>query len=301
MRNGTGVTFILAVAVLAAAGAGCGGEPEAPRLEAASVRAFGTILPQQYFIERVGGEHVRADVLVEPGQNPHTFEPGPQKMSRLARADVYFLVGVPFEDVIRDRLRATTPDMRMVDTGKDIKLRSMDSHLRGETPSGHTAEGKDPHVWLDPNNVKKMARRIADALAAIDPSHEPDYRSNLEAFERDLEELDAQIRQICGDLPKRQFMAFHPAFGYFADAYDLQQVAVEVEGKRPSAKDLVHLIERARKNGIKVVFVQKQFSREQAQMIAHEIGGKVVAVDPLAGDYLQNMRRMARAFAEAMR
>jgi zinc transport system substrate-binding protein len=156
-------------------------------------------------------------------------------------------------------------------------------------------------VWLDPNNVMTMARSIADALVELDPEHEAEYRRNLEQFIRELEELDEQIQRRCRNLEKRQFMVYHPAFGYFADAYGLEQIPIEIEGKSPSASDLAELIETARRLDIRAIFVQKQFSSEAAEAVAEEIGGQVVRVDPLARDYMANMRTMADAFAGAMK
>jgi zinc transport system substrate-binding protein len=295
------VAVVLAVALI-----GCGRpDEEAP---GAALEAFVTIPPQAYFVERVGGEHVEVGVLVGAGQNPHMYEPTPKQMAALAEADVYFLIGVPFEDVLRDRIRAVNPDMRMVETGRGIDLRSMETgHAHEhEEEHGHHFEAadpgaKDPHVWLDPNNAKTMARNIGQALIDLDPAHETDYRARLQALVEDLDELDAEIRAIRQGMERDEFMVFHPAFGYFADAYGLEQVPVEIEGKQPSARELAGLIERARQQDIRVIFVQEQFSREYAEVVAREIGGSVVALDPLARDYMQNMKRIARALAEASR
>lgn len=269
-----------------------------------ALSAFVTIPPQAKFVERVAGQHVEVDVLVEPGHSPHTYEPTPSQMVRLAEADVYFLIGVPFEQILQNKIQSANPDMQMVDTGAGIELRRMKAHVHETEHAEHRSEDEgqmDPHVWLDPANVKMMGRNICEALVEMDPEHEEEYRSNLESFLADLDELDRDIRGITEELQTREFMVFHPAFGYFSDAYGLEQIPIEIEGKEPSARALQTLIETARDEGIKVIFVQKQFSARSAEVVAGEIGGEVVQVDPLARDYFTGMREMAQAFAGAMR
>jgi zinc transport system substrate-binding protein len=284
---------------------GCGGDEPGPSAEdQQALTAFVSILPQAYFVERIGGERVDVQVMVKPGHSPHAYEPTPRQMTALAGADAYFLIGVPFEDVVKDRIQSANPEMRMVNTGRGIELRAgEDHHHEGEHEEEHARdhEGEsDPHTWLSPLNVKTMAQHIADALVDLDPAHEQDYRANLAAFLADLDELDAAVRERCSGLTSREFMVFHPAFGYFADAYGLKQIPIEVEGKEPGAQTLAQLIEMARERGIKVVFVQKQLSQQSAEVVAREIGGRVVAVDPLERDYLAGIRRIADAFAESM-
>lgn len=294
--------LLLAGAVLAAAGCGGGQDAQAPA--AGKVGVAVTIAPQVDFVREVGGQHVKVTVLVPPGGNPHTYEPTPQQMTELAKVKVFFEIGVPFEKTILSRIEAVNPSMKMVDTGKGIELRSMSQdelNADADEPAGHGGGGtKDPHTWLDPVNVKIMAGHMADALSEIDPANKADYAANLARFDKKLDDLDAYIRERCKGLKEREFMVYHPAFGYFARAFDLKQVPIELEGKEPSAQTLAATIAFARKTGIKVIFVQKQFSQRAADAVAEAIGGKVVAVDPLAEDYVRNMKAMADAFAGAM-
>jgi zinc transport system substrate-binding protein len=276
------------------------------------VRAFVTIPPQAQFVERVGGDHVQVGILVKPGHSPHTYEPTPRQMTELAEAGVYFLIGVPFEDILKERIRSANPDMAMVDTGRGIDLREMETHhTHGETEEHEHEEHehrehndhegrKDPHVWLDPANVRVMAGHIAEALVEQDPENEADYRANLEEFRAELNRLDTRIRESLEGVEQREILVFHPAFGYFTDAYGLEQVPIEIEGKEPGAKALSELISFAKERGIKVVFVQKQFSSKTAQVVAREIDGQVVPLDPLARDYIGTMEDIAEAFAEAL-
>ncbi len=294
----------VAALLLAGAAAGCGRHEQAQTAAGGKVGVAVTIPPQMDFARKVGGEHVHVTVLVPPGGNPHTYEPSPQQMTELAQVKVFFQVGVPFEKTLLNRIEAVNPSMKTVDTGAGIALRSMsEDELRADTdePAGQDEGGnKDPHTWLDPANVKVMARHMADALSEADPQNKADYAANLARYDRELDDLDAYIRARCKDLKTRDFMVYHPAFGYFARAYGLKQVPIELEGKEPSAQTLAATIDFARKSGIKVIFVQKQFSQRAAQAVAQAIGGKVVAVDPLSEDYVRNMKAMADAFAGAM-
>jgi len=276
---------------------------EAPDGKDEKIRVFVSILPQTYFVERIGGEQVETHVMVGPGQSPATYEPAPKQMAALSDADLYFRIGVPFEDPWMDRIRSVNPDMKIVDTRQGIELLPMSNgHHHGHGHASHDHGGlKNPHIWLSPRLVKIQASTIHDSLVSLDPVNEAFYCSRLQAFQRDLDRLDGEISRLMKDLKNRKFMVFHPAWGYFAADYGLEEIPIEIEGKEPNAKDLARLIQKAGDMKIKIVFVQEQFSRRDAKAVAKAIGGRVVAVDPLGGDYLVNMRSIAETFAEAMR
>jgi len=282
-----------ALAVLAAS---CGGKG---REEASGkVRVFVSIEPQACFAERVGGAHVEVHVLVPPGQSPETYDPTPQQLAGLAEAQVYFRIGVPFERALARKIQATMKGLEIVDTREGITLLPMAEGHAHEEPG---EEGqRDPHIWLDPMLVKVQAATMARALAKLDPAHAADYEKNVAAFDADLDAANARIGAELAPLKGRQFFVFHPAFGYFAHAYGLKQVAVEEEGKAPSARQLGALIEKAKKEGAKTIFVEPQFSQRSAEAIAQAIGGDVVPLDPLARDYIANLEQMAAAIKKAL-
>jgi len=258
---------------------------------------FVSILPQKYFVQRVGGVHVAVSVMVGPGQSPATYAPSPRQIVALSSARVYFRIGVPFEDAWMGRIEAANPRMQVVDLRKGIKLRRMPA-VHGE---GHGAEGLyDPHIWTSPPLVRIMAAHIRDTLIRLDPAHRADYEANYRRFAADIDRLDAQIRAQLAHATNRRFMDFHPSWGYFAAAYGLQQIPIEEGGKEPGARALADVIDKARADHIRVVFVQKQFSEATGDAVASAIGGKVVAVDPLAEDWMNNLRRVAAAFARGM-
>jgi len=276
--------------------------PESPRDSKGKIKVFVSILPQAYFVERVGGERVDVSVLVGPGYSPATYELRPKRMAELAKAQLYFRIGAPFEDVWMTRISKANPHMTVIDTRRDIELRSMKAlhHKGAEHQHDETSGLKDPHIWLSLRLVKIQAQNISRALISEDPAHKAYYEDNLRAFKHDLDRLDAEISEIMKDSKRRRFMVFHPAWGYFARDYGLEQIPVEVEGKEPSAKALAHLIIRAKQDGIKVIFVQAQFSTKNAETVARAIGGRIIRIDPLTKDYLKNMRKVAETFRKVM-
>lgn len=260
-----------------------------------------SILPQKYFVDKVGGSLVQVSVMVPPGANPHLYEPKPGQMAALEKMKIYFAVGITFEDAWLPRLAAINPGMKIVHTEEGIQKIAMEAHGPGEN-AHHDHQGiKDPHVWLSPPEVKIQARNILQALREVDPSNKTVYEKNFEAFEKEIDALDETLRKIFSSRRGMKFMVFHPSWGYFARAYGLTQVPVELEGKEPKPAQLKALIELARREGIRVIFVQPQFSIRSAEIIAKAIDGQVVFADPLSPDWDDNLRDQAEKFRAALR
>ncbi|NMB12785.1 MAG: zinc ABC transporter solute-binding protein [Firmicutes bacterium] len=274
--------------------------------EAAASKAlsvFVSILPQKYLVERIAGDSVRVSVMVRPGADPVTYEPSPRQMAELAEAQAYFRIGVPFEEAWLGRIRQIHPHLTVIDTREGIKLRPITGHVHDSEASdrGSVEMIMDPHTWLSPVLAKRQAETIYKTLTVLDPTGKEDYECNYQLLIRDLDSTDQEIRSILDSVRGRKFMVFHPAWGYFADEYDLEQVPIEVEGKEPSAKELAQTIDQARRDGIKVIFVQSQFNTKPAETIARAVGGRIVQLDPLAEDYLANLVTMAKAIAAGAR
>ncbi len=292
--------FLLAFLLLLS---GWAGAAQAFDSGARPLRVFVSVLPQKTFVERLGGERVQVEVMVRPGDSPHTYEPTPRQVAALADADLYVAVGGTFEDAWMGRIRSANPHMAIVNTGEGLDLRAMQAHDHDRdeevAPEGGRHQSKDPHLWTSPTLVGQMAARIRDALLALDPAQGPFYAANYASFTAELEDLDRDIRAQLAGLSDRRFMVFHPSWGYFADTYGLIQVPIEHEGKEPGPKALVALIEQARREQVKVIFVQPQFSRKAAAQVAAAIDGRVEVMDPLAPDYSANLRRVAAVLAGA--
>jgi zinc transport system substrate-binding protein len=288
----------------------------APPVEAAPIKAFVSISPQRYFVQKIGGDLVDVSVLVPAGANPHNFEPKPRQMAALSKSAVYFTVGIDFEKFWLKRIIAANPKIRMVRTDDGIAKIPMAGHGHEEATrrprpqelktgipeqDDHGGVSPDPHVWLSPALVKIQAGHIRDALVALDPIHRSTYESNDAAFIREIDELDAALKALFAGRKGERFMVFHPSWGYFAEACGLVQVPVEIEGKDPKPAQLQKLIRDAREHGIKTVFVQPQFSAKSAELLSREIGGQVVIADPMAENWAVNLREVARKLAAAAR
>jgi zinc transport system substrate-binding protein len=280
------------------------------RAHAAPLEVAVSILPQKYFVERVGGDAVRVQVMVKPGQSHETYEPTPQQVAALSRSRAYFRIGSPFEDFLLPRAVAANPALVVVDTRAGIALRMMtpQDHDHGRV-QGHEARPRsgagatrvpDTHIWTTPRLVKMQAATLRDALIALDPARRDAFEAGFARFAADLDALDAEIRALLAGKRGRAFMVFHPAWGYFADEYGLREVAIEVEGKEPGPRTLARIIDMAKAEGVRVVFVQKQFGRTTAEAVARAVGGEVVVVDPLAADFIGGTRAMASALARAL-
>jgi zinc transport system substrate-binding protein len=239
---------------------------------------------------------------------------------------LYVRTGVPFEKAWMARIRSASPEMQVFDARDGIALREMEAHdhdahghgaeHNGKADRGHAHDDhdkhdsheadhhghheQDPHVWVSPPLVRQMVGRIRDKLTELAPEHAADFTRNHDAFVVELDALDAELHKLLDPLPKRKFMVFHPAWGYFADSYGLTQVPIEREGKEPGARALAALIDQAKREKINVVFVQPQFDKRSATQVALAIGGAVIAVDPLAADYVDNLRQVGREFAQAL-
>ncbi len=284
---------------------------------------FVSIVPQRTFVQQIGKDRVDVQVMVQPGASPHTYEPKPRQMAAVSRSKLYFAVGVAFEKAWLGRIAAVNPDMKVVHTDQGIEKIPMAArpsnddagehrpekdarHLererhRGEEDSHHEHDGLDPHIWLSPPLVKLQARTIRDALQEIDPSHRRDYEANYRRFVSQVDALHAELLAIFAGKQGLQFLVFHPAWGYFAHAYGLEQVPVQIEGKDPKPAQLKALIDDAREKKIRVIFVQPQFSAKSAALVAREIGGEVVFADPLAADWFANLRQVANRFKAELR
>lgn len=259
---------------------------------------FVSIPPQKFFVERIGGDRVDVQVLVKPGNSPATYSPSPRQSIALGKALLYFRIGVPFETAFLPKISAAFPNLTVVETRAGIELRS----LKTEHACSHAGCGgtKDPHIWLNPRLVKRQARTMATALIQHDPEGKALYEANLAAFLIELDTLDEHLTNALAPLRGKTFMVFHPAWGYFADAYGLEQEPIELEGKDPSARQLTRIIEKARTEGVRAIFVQPQFSKASANAIARAIGGAVVPIDPLAPSYIENLEAVATQINNAL-
>ena len=242
-------------------------------------------------LERIAGERVAVTVLVKPGSDPHAYEPDPAQMRACAAADLWFTIGVPFEDIWLPRIQGAVKSLAIVSSIEGIsRLRFDDSHDhdhvhdKDHDHDADTAGGEDPHVWLSPMLVRSMVPALTRELAQRMPEHAASFHANGKAFANELETLDGQLAVRFAEFPREQriFLTFHPSWRYFARNYDLTELSVEVDGKEPGSRTMKAIIDAARKHGIHTVFVEPQFPKAAALAIAANIGAKVVEANPLA-------------------
>ena len=288
------MVWLMSLAVAACAG-GAGPSPTAGgRLLVAA-----SIAPLADFARQVGGDHVQVITLVPPGASPHTYELTPSQVQQVARARLLVLNGVGLE-YWADKLieGADNPNLIVVDTSQGI-----------EVLAGAAGEhGGNPHLWLDPENAIVQVNHIRDALVQADPAHADDYRANAERYIGELRALDREIASEVATWSSRQFIAFHPAWVYFARRYGLVQAAVieESPGREPSPANVARIVKTAKRIGAKAIFAEPQFSPKAAQVIAEESGAQVLFLDPLGSNldnpsYLSLMRYNVAQMAKALR
>lgn len=260
-----------------------------------------SIAPEKTFVEKIAKDRVAVTVMVETGSSPHSYEPKASQMIAISKADIYLSIGVGFEDVWLDRFKSQNPKLSFIDISTTIKKNQMLEHQHEATQpeDGDHHKGLDPHTWTSPSNVAIMAQNIYAALIKLEPKNGSFYKTNLDAFLKEIEETDKDIKKILHAMkPNSKFMVFHPSWGYFANAYNLEQVAVEVEGKSPKPQEMITVIKEAKEEKVKVIFTQPEFSDKSAQIIAKETGVRVKKLSPLNPDWSQNLIDMAKAIAE---
>jgi zinc transport system substrate-binding protein len=282
---------------------GCGTSYETTASE--GFRATVSIPPQKYFLKRVTGDLFDIKVMIPPGHSPATYAPTPRQMRFLNRSKIYFSIGhLPFEKAWMTRIMASNKEMRVVDTSRGISLIREDHHHHGKEDGsadhGPDSSGINPHIWLSPQAVKIQARNMLKGVLAIDPKNRQIYENNFRRFIEDVGRLIVENELRFTGLSNRTFMVFHPAWSYFAREYQLTQLAIEWAGKVPNPAHLVEYIETAKTKGIDVILVQRQFDTHSAEAIASEIGGRVIELDPLAEDWLANMRTIATTISQIL-
>ena len=252
-----------------------------------------SIVPQETFVRAVGGDKVDVTTMIPPGKSPENFAPTPDIMEKFSEANIYFTVGVPTERAsILPKVGEFNKDVKIVDMADEV------SKVYGERK--FESGDRDPHIWLSPKRAKVMVQIIAKELSTVDPSNEDFYESNAEKYISELDEVDAEIKNSLSSLKEKTFICYHPAFGYVAEDYGLQMIALENEGKEATIEDFQKTIDFAKKEGIKVIFYQAEIDSKQSKTLASEIGGKAEMIEPLSPEYIDNLKIMAETFKKAM-
>ncbi len=255
----------------------------------ANVNVVVSILPQQTFVEKIGGDKVDVTIMVKPGSAPNIYEPKPSQMKEIVKADIYFSIGVKFEKSWLAKFSNQNKKMKIVDSSAGIAKMELTGPHRG---------GLDPHIWTSPLNVKLIAKNILFALVNMDTQNREYYAANYNKFMNNIDNTDKKINKILVNAKTgTKFMVFHPAWVYFARDYGLTQLSIEIEGKEPKPRMLKNIIKEAKKEKIKAIFVQKEFSDKSAKVLAAELNIEVIKITPLAKEWSKNLINMAEAIA----
>ena len=253
-----------------------------------------SVIPQETFVNKVGGDYVEVITMIPPGYSPANYAPTPKQLMDFSEAKIYFTIGVPSEN---------SYILPRVDSfNKDIKIVSLQNEVEEIYPARYfSQESRDPHIWLSPKRVILMIDIIKRELSALEPEHSEYYEKNAEKYIDELEELDIWIKNITDKITNRTFIVYHPSFGYFADDYNLEMLSLEKDGKEATPKTLQEMVDTAKEEGIKVIFYQAEIDSKQTISFAEEIGGKSLMVNPLSEDYIQNLKRMAETFSKELK
>ncbi len=257
-----------------------------------------SIEPQRYFAEKIAGNKFVVQTLVPAGSSPESFDPTPAEMVTFSKSKAFFAIGMfPFEQRWSKNLTDTNPDILLSDCQSIVAqaaLHSQCNHADGE----HAHGDHDPHIWNSPTLALQMAEKIYRGIVQIDPDNEPYYTANFGAVQREIATTDSLVKATLKHARTRTFIIYHPALAYFAEYYGLQQMAIEHNGKNPSPTQMASLIQRAKSENIRTVFIQPEFDKKNAEIVAREINANVLQINPLAYEWSAEMIKIARAIAE---
>jgi zinc transport system substrate-binding protein len=240
-----------------------------------------SIAPFKYFVEEIAGDDFKINVMVPSGANPHIYEPFPEQINKLRKSVAYISNGyLGFEMTWLDRFYETNRTMKRLSLGDKIN-----PLISGRHHEGDHVEGADPHYWVSPKCAMIMASSVKDFLCELNPSQKHKYEANYQILVTKIQEADKKALELFSGVQNRSFMIFHPNLGYLARDYGLEEISVEYEGKEPPPSRMKELIDYARKDGMKTIFVQREYDTKNAKAIAAEIGGKIRIIDPLSEDW----------------
>jgi len=292
------LSAFLVLILTACAGPVAQGEPEKLTISV-------SILPQQWFVDQIGGDRVSTQAMVGSGDDPHTYEPSPQQMTNLAASELYFTIGVEFEAVWLPRFESANPDMRVVDTAAGIAFipaSGAHDHNDGDVED-HALTGSedDPHIWFSPLRMKQMAQTMAEAMKAADPQNADYYQANLDALLNEIDRVDTEVKKQLEGSKRDHFMVVHPAWGYVAEDYGLNMLAVEIGGSEPAPESLSQIITLAKEYEINTLVIEKGSNIRLATSITEQAGiQSIVEWDPMAYDWPASMLMIAETLHQAL-
>lgn len=249
-----------------------------------------SILPQKTFVEKIAGDDFEINLLIPPGSSPAAYTLLPSQLKDISRSAVWFRIGyIGFEHSWKDKIAQANTNMRVVNISEGLDLIADKAEQHGDHVH---LDGVDPHVWLSPVLAKQMAKRILDELIDLRPEKTTEYKANYMRFVKECDQLNIDIKNKLKPYAGRKFIVFHPSLSYYAREYGLEQYSLESGGKEPTPQQLKNVVDLAKKENIKNIYIQSEFDREHARVFAQEIGGDIIQVWPLNPAWEENLRNM---------
>jgi ABC-type Zn uptake system ZnuABC Zn-binding protein ZnuA len=261
------------------------------------------------FVEQVGGAHVQVLSLLSGLESEHTYSPKPSDIIAVRKAQLLVEIGVGLEVWVSSLVKnAGSASLRVITTSKGIALIRDQGREDGPQGEENNVHGGNPHIWLDPENAKIMMRHITEALIKVDPGHASEYRDNQAIYLRQLDQLQKELLERLKTITDRRILVYHPAWPYFARRFGFRIVdeIVTQGGTEPSAHHLQELINRIRKEGIRVIVSEPQMNSKIPDVLARETGARIVVLSPLPGampgteTYLSLLRYNVTQLANAL-
>ena len=255
-----------------------------------------SILPEKTFVEKIAGDNFKINVLIPPGTSPEAGNLLPSQLKDITHSGIWFQIGhIGFEYSWKDKIQQANPKMKVVDLSEGLNLiKGVDLH----NAKHNNENGIDPHIWLSPRLVKQMAKKIFDELARLKPEKSSEFEGNYLKFVKEIDELDIELTNKLREYKGRKIIVFHPSLSYFARDYGLEQLALEEDGKEPAPQHMVKIVDMAKAENIKVIYIQSEFDRENARVFAEEVNGKIIQISPLEPAWADNLRHIANIFVE---
>jgi zinc transport system substrate-binding protein len=266
--------------------------------EPSGLKIWVSLLPQQSIVQAIAGERANVEVMVRPGQSPETYSPSVPQIAALAKADLYFGMGMPLERAILAKMQRSMPQLHFVQTADLVEACSQEDHHHSE---GHTHGKEDPHVWMDPQWMLGFVEQVRDALIEAEPASAQLFTNNAAKVSAQLRDLDTSLSAQLQPYAGRSFYINHPSLGHFAARYGLIQKSIEHGGSAPSAKQVAELVQSAKSEKVGAIFTQPEFGRSSADVLASALDVELVEVDVLSGDYFSNMLDIAQSLEDSFK
>uniref|UniRef100_UPI0032165B22 metal ABC transporter solute-binding protein, Zn/Mn family n=1 Tax=uncultured Draconibacterium sp. TaxID=1573823 RepID=UPI0032165B22 len=286
---------IILLFVVALVIASCGSKKNSEKEVEANVITV-SILPQQTFVKKIAGDDFQVNVLIPPGSSPAAYTLLPSQLKDISRSAIWFRIGyIGFEHSWKDKIAQANTKMKVVNLAEGLDLIADQMEQHGDHVH---IDGVDPHVWLSPTLVKQMAKRILDELIDLKPEKTAEYKANYMRFVKECDQLNIELKNKLKPYKNRKFITFHPSLAYYARDYELDQYSLESGGKEPTPQHMKNVVDMARKENIRKIYIQSEFDREHARVFANEIGGDIIQVWPLNPEWEDNLRNMTDILIE---